>query len=145
YQVGEDPIKGYLDAKAIVKLAKECGADAIHPGYGFLSENYEFAKAVEDAGLIFIGPKAEVIKKMGDKNIARYLMKKNGIPIVPGTEKLNDESMDAIKEHARRIGYPVILKASGGGGGRGIREVWQEEDMQDAFESCTREAKAYFN
>ena len=104
YQVGEDPIKGYLDAKAIVKLAKECGADAIHPGYGFLSENYEFAKAVEDAGLIFIGPKAEVIKKMGDKNIARYLMKKNGIPIVPGTEKLNDESMDAIKEHAIRIG-----------------------------------------
>ncbi len=145
YQVGEDPIKGYLDAKAIVKLAKECGADAIHPGYGFLSENYEFAKAVEDAGLIFIGPKAEVIRKMGDKNIARYLMKRNGIPIVPGTEKLNDESMDAIKEHARRIGYPVILKASGGGGGRGIREVWQEEDMQDAFESCTREAKTYFN
>lgn len=76
HMVGDDPIKGYLDAKAIVTLAKECGADAIHPGYGFLSENYEFAKMVEDAGLIFIGPKADVIRKMGDKNIARYLMKK---------------------------------------------------------------------
>ncbi|MBR8466440.1 acetyl-CoA carboxylase subunit A [Campylobacter sp. faydin G-140] len=145
YMIGEDPIKGYLDAKAIVAMAKECGADAIHPGYGFLSENYEFAKLVEDEGLIFIGPKADVIRKMGDKNIARYLMKRNGVPIVPGTEKLNDNSMEAIKEHARRIGYPVILKASGGGGGRGIREVWKEEDMEDAFNSCTREAKAYFN
>ncbi|KEA45419.1 pyruvate carboxylase subunit A [Campylobacter mucosalis] len=145
YMVSEDPIKGYLDAKKIVQVALECGADAVHPGYGFLSENYEFAKAVEEAGLIFIGPKADVIKKMGDKNIARMLMKQNGVPIVPGTEKLNDESMQNIKEYARRIGYPVILKASGGGGGRGIREVWKEEDMEDAFESCTREAKAYFN
>ncbi|WP_169753131.1 acetyl-CoA carboxylase subunit A [Campylobacter mucosalis] len=145
YMVSEDPIKGYLDAKKIVQVALECGADAVHPGYGFLSENYEFAKAVEEAGLIFIGPKANVIKKMGDKNIARMLMKQNGVPIVPGTEKLNDESMQNIKEYARRIGYPVILKASGGGGGRGIREVWKEEDMEDAFESCTREAKAYFN
>ncbi|QCD45611.1 acetyl-CoA carboxylase subunit A [Campylobacter mucosalis] len=145
YMVSEDPIKGYLDTKKIVQVALECGADAVHPGYGFLSENYEFAKAVEEAGLIFIGPKADVIKKMGDKNIARMLMKQNGVPIVPGTEKLNDESMQNIKEYARRIGYPVILKASGGGGGRGIREVWKEEDMEDAFESCTREAKAYFN
>ena len=145
YKVSDDPLKGYLDAKTIVQTALECGADAIHPGYGFLSENYEFAKMVEDAGLIFIGPKADVIRKMGDKNIARYLMRRNGIPIVPGTEKLNDDTMEQIKEHARRIGYPVILKASGGGGGRGIREVWKEEDMQSAFESCTREAKTYFN
>lgn len=143
--VGDDPIKGYLDAAKIIETAKACGADAIHPGYGFLSENYEFAKMVEEAGLIFIGPKAEVIKNMGNKNIARDLMKKNGIPIVPGTDPLNKCTPEEIKEHARKIGYPVILKASGGGGGRGIREVWKEEDLMPAFESCTREAKAYFN
>ncbi|MDA3055288.1 MULTISPECIES: acetyl-CoA carboxylase subunit A [unclassified Campylobacter] len=145
YEVGTEPLTGYLDAKKIVEIAKASGADAIHPGYGFLSENYDFAKEVEDAGIIFIGPKPEVIRKMGNKNIARYLMRKNGIPIVPGTEKLNNESMETIKEYARKIGYPVILKSSGGGGGRGIREVWSEEDMEAAFESCTREAKAYFN
>ena len=145
YQIGIDPIKGYLDAKRIVEVAKACGADAIHPGYGFLSENYEFAKEVEDAGLVFIGPTADVIRKMGNKNIARYLMRKNGIPIVPGTEKLNHESMDTIKKYAREIGYPVILKASGGGGGRGIREVWEEKDMESAYDSCTREAKTFFN
>jgi len=144
YMVSNDPIAGYLDIEKIIKVAKECGADAIHPGYGFLSENYDFAKAIEDAGLIFIGPKSEIIRKMGNKNIARYLMGKNGIPIVPGTEKLNDEPMSKIKEYARRIGYPVILKASGGGGGRGIREVWKEEDLESAFESCKREALTFF-
>ncbi len=137
YEVSTDALKGYLDAKKIVEVAKECGADAIHPGYGFLSENFDFAREVEDAGIIFIGPKPDVIRKMGNKNIARYLMRKNGIPIVPGTEKLNHESMDTIKKYAREIGYPVILKASGGGGGRGIREVWEEKDMQSAYDSCT--------
>ena len=145
YEVSADALKGYLDAKKIVEVAKECGADAIHPGYGFLSENFDFAKEVEDAGIIFIGPKPDVIRKMGNKNIARYLMRKNGIPIVPGTEKLNHESMDTIKKYAREIGYPVILKASGGGGGRGIREVWEEKDMESAYDSCTREAKTFFN
>lgn len=145
HMIGEDPLKGYLDAASIVKVAKECGADAIHPGYGFLSENYEFAKLVEDSGLIFIGPKSDVIRKMGDKNIARYLMKQNGIPIVPGTEKLNDEPMSKIKDYAKKIGYPVILKASGGGGGRGIRKVYDESELEDAYNSCKREAKAYFN
>ena len=136
FLLGDDPIKGYLDIEKIIRIAKESGADAIHPGYGFLSENFEFAKAVEDSGLIFIGPKSDVIRKMGNKNIARYLMSKNGIPIVPGTEKLNNETMEKIKELASRIGYPVILKASGGGGGRGIREVWKEEDLESSFESC---------
>lgn len=145
HMIGTDPIKGYLDAKNIVKIALDCGADAIHPGYGFLSENYEFAKLVEDSGLIFIGPKSDVIRKMGDKNIARYLMKRNGVPIVPGTEKLNDETIEKIKEHAARIGYPVILKASGGGGGRGIRKVYHEDELENAYNSCKREAKAYFN
>ncbi|MBZ8007174.1 acetyl-CoA carboxylase biotin carboxylase subunit, partial [Campylobacter sp. RM9334] len=112
--IGEDAIKGYLDAKIIIQTAKECGADAIHPGYGFLSENYEFAKMVEDAGLIFVGPKSQVIKNMGNKNIARELMQKNGIPVVPGTKVLNECKEEEIKEFAKKIGYPVILKASGG-------------------------------
>ena len=145
YEVGDEPLKGYLDAQKIIEVAKACGADAIHPGYGFLSENYEFAKAVEEANLIFIGPKPDVIRKMGNKNIARYLMRKNGIPVVPGTEKLNNETIDTIKDYAQKIGYPVILKASGGGGGRGIREVWKEEDLESAYESCKREALTFFN
>lgn len=145
YEIGKDPIKGYLDASRIVEVAKACGADAIHPGYGFLSENYEFAKLVEDAGLTFIGPKSEVILKMGNKNIARNLMNKNGIPVVPGTEALNKESIETIKLEAEKIGYPVILKASGGGGGRGIREVWDPAELESSYESCKREAKAFFN
>ncbi|ARR00919.1 acetyl-CoA carboxylase subunit A [Campylobacter porcelli] len=145
YEIGKDPIKGYLDASRIVEVAKACGADAIHPGYGFLSENYEFAKLVEDAGLTFIGPKSEVILKMGNKNIARNLMHKNGIPVVPGTEALNKESIETIKLEAEKIGYPVILKASGGGGGRGIREVWDPAELESSYESCKREAKAFFN
>ena len=123
YRIGTDAIRGYLDIARIIEIAKACGADAIHPGYGFLSENYEFAKACEEANIIFIGPKSEVIYKMGNKNIARNLMAKNGIPVVPGTEKLNHLSLEELKEQAERIGYPVILKASGGGGGRGIRVV----------------------
>ncbi len=145
YRIGTDAIRGYLDVARIVEIAKACGADAIHPGYGFLSENYEFAKACEDAGIIFIGPKSEVIHKMGNKNIARKLMAQNGIPIVPGTEKLNSYSIDKIKTFAEKIGYPIILKASGGGGGRGIRVVHKEQELENAFESCKREALIYFN
>ena len=145
YRIGTDAIRGYLDAKRIVEIAKACKADAIRPGYGFLSENYEFAKECEDAGIIFIGPKSDIIRKMGNKNIARYLMHKNGIPIVPGTDKLNNHSMDEIKLFAEKIGYPVILKASGGGGGRGIRVVHKEEELESAFDSCKREALSFFN
>ncbi len=145
YRIGTDAIRGYLDVGRIIEIAKACGADAIHPGYGFLSENYDFAKACEEAGIIFIGPKSEVIHKMGNKNIARKLMAQNGIPIVPGTEKLNTYSMDEIKVFAEKIGYPVILKASGGGGGRGIRVVHKEEELENAFDSCKREALTYFN
>ncbi|KGI57293.1 acetyl-CoA carboxylase subunit A [Campylobacter sp. MIT 97-5078] len=145
YRIGTDAIRGYLDGKRIVEIAKACGADAIHPGYGFLSENYEFAKECEDAGIIFIGPKSDIIRKMGNKNIARYLMSKNGIPVVPGTEKLNNNTLEEIKNYAERIGYPVILKASGGGGGRGIRVVYKEEELENAFESCKREALSFFN
>lgn len=145
YRIGADAIRGYLDAKRIVQIAKACGADAIHPGYGFLSENYEFAKECEDAGIVFIGPKSEVIRKMGNKNIARYLMKKNGIPIVDGSDKLNNLNLDEIKKIALKITYPVILKASGGGGGRGIRVVYKEEELENAINSCKKEALSFFN
>ncbi|TQR33150.1 acetyl-CoA carboxylase biotin carboxylase subunit [Campylobacter sp. MIT 99-7217] len=145
YRIGTDAIRGYLDIKRIIEVAKACKADAIHPGYGFLSENYDFAKECEDAGIIFIGPKSDVIRKMGNKNIARYLMNKNGIPIVPGTDKLNNKSINEIKDCAEKIGYPVILKSSGGGGGRGIRVVFKEEELEEAFEACKREALAFFN
>ena len=123
YPISEDPIKGYLDPDLIIQAAKEMEAEAIHPGYGFLSENALFAKKVKEAGIVWIGPDSEVIAKMGDKNAARNLMIANGIPVVPGTEPLNDLSMYEIQKIARKIGYPVILKASSGGGGRGIRVV----------------------
>ena len=137
--------ESYLNIPSIISAAEIAEADAIFPGYGFLSENYEFAKECEDAGIIFIGPKSDIIRKMGNKNIARYLMHKNGIPIVPGTDKLNNHSMDEIKLFAEKIGYPVILKASGGGGGRGIRVVHKEEELESAFDSCKREALSFFN
>ena len=118
YPISEDPIKGYLDPDLIIQAAKETEAEAIHPGYGFLSENALFAKKVKEAGLVWIGPDSEVIAKMGDKNAARNLMIANGIPVVPGTEPLNALSLYEIQKIARKIGYPVILKASSGGGGR---------------------------
>ncbi|PAF50013.1 acetyl-CoA carboxylase biotin carboxylase subunit [Helicobacter sp. 12S02232-10] len=144
YKVSEEPLKGYLDPDTIIKIAKESSAEAIHPGYGFLSENADFAKKVLEAGLVFIGPSPEVIAKMGDKNQARALMSENGIPIVPGTKVLNQNTQEEIKGFADKIGYPVILKASAGGGGRGIRVVFEEKDLMDSFEACKREAKAFF-
>lgn len=144
HEISEDPLKGYLDPEAIIEVAKRSGAEAIHPGYGFLSENALFAQKVVEAGLVWIGPSSEVIAKMGDKNAARDLMQRHGIPIVPGTEPLNQESMESIKHHAKRIGYPVILKASSGGGGRGIRVVQREEELEESFNACKREAMAFF-
>ncbi|MDY5557839.1 acetyl-CoA carboxylase subunit A [Helicobacter sp.] len=144
YPISEDPIKGYLDPDLIIQAAKETEAEAIHPGYGFLSENALFAKKVKEAGLVWIGPDYEVIAKMGDKNAARNLMIANGIPVVPGTEPLNSLSLYEIQKIARKIGYPVILKASSGGGGRGIRVVWEEKDLESSFEACKREALTFF-
>lgn len=144
YEVGDDPIKGYLDPDIIIEAAKNTEAEAIHPGYGFLSENAIFAKKVAEAGLVWIGPNSEVISKMGDKNAARALMIANGIPVVPGTEPLNCVSSYERARLAEKIGYPVILKASAGGGGRGIREVWKKEDLEPAFAACAREALTFF-
>lgn len=144
YEISDDPLRGYLDADLIVEAALKMGADAIHPGYGFLSENAAFARKVQEAKLIWIGPNADVITKMGDKNQARSIMQQNGIPIVPGTEPLNHLSMEKIAKIAQKIGYPVILKASAGGGGRGIRVVTQEQDLEENFNACKREAMAFF-
>ena len=144
YEVSDDPLRAYLDPVKIVDIAKQCKAEAIHPGYGFLSENTDFAKIVEQSKLVFIGPKAEVIKKMGDKNAARALMKENGIPIVPGTDVINHLHNDEIIRLAHKIGFPVVIKASSGGGGRGIRVVWSESKLLDSIQSCKREALAFF-
>lgn len=144
YELQDDPIRGYLNIDLIIRIAKESGAEAIHPGYGFLSENAKFAQSVIDHQMVWIGPNPEVMAKMGDKNAARALMKQNGIPIVPGTEPLNQKSMQEIAQIAKGIGYPVILKASAGGGGRGIRVVENEEGLQESFEICKKEAMAFF-
>ena len=144
YEISDDPLRGYLDADLIVEAALKMGADAIHPGYGFLSENAAFAHKVYEANLVWIGPNAQVITKMGDKNQARSIMQQNGIPIVPGTEPLNHLNMDKIAQIAKKIGYPIILKASAGGGGRGIRVVAQERDLEESFNACKREAMAFF-
>ena len=144
YPISEDPIKGYLDPDLIIQAAKEMEAEAIHPGYGFLSENAFFAKKVKEAGIVWIGPDSEVIAKMGDKNAARNLMIANGIPVVPGTEPLNTLSMYEIQKIARKIGYPVILKAAAGGGGRGMRIVEKEENMFNAYLAAESEAISAF-
>lgn len=144
YEVSTDALKAYLDIEAIINIALNCGAEAIHPGYGFLSENAEFAKKVEEAGLVWIGPNHSVIAKMGDKNAARELMQKNGIPIVPGSEVLNNLSLDNIKKIANKIGYPIILKASSGGGGRGIRVVRSDDEIEENLLACKREAMTFF-
>ncbi len=144
YEVSSDALKAYLDGDAIIDIALSCGAEAIHPGYGFLSENAEFARKVKEAGIVWIGPDHSVIAKMGDKNAARELMKANGIPIVPGTEPLNTHTIDEIKIIANKIGYPVILKASNGGGGRGIRVVRGDDEILENFSACKREAMIFF-
>ena len=111
--IGDGPIKDYLDISKIIQAAKQSGADAIHPWYGFLSENPEFAAACEKAGIIFIGPRSEVLKSMGDKVIARQIAEKAGVPTVPGLGPLpsGDEGLQAALSFAKRVGYPIMLKA----------------------------------
>lgn len=137
--------KSYLNIPAIIAAAEISGAQAIHPGYGFLSENADFAEQVERSGFIFIGPKAETIRLMGDKVSAIEAMKKAGVPCVPGSDgPLGNDSAKNI-EIAKRIGYPVIIKASGGGGGRGMRVVRSEKDLEQSITMTRAEAKAAFS
>ena len=141
YQIGEDnePLKPYLNINAIIKIALESGADAIHPGYGFLSENAAFAQACEDSGLIFIGPKVSVLKSLGDKITAKKVAVDNDIPIIRSSVESLTSIEVAISE-ATKIGYPIMLKAASGGGGRGMRVIRKEEELTGAFNESKREA-----
>lgn len=141
YQVGEnkDPLKPYLNIKAIIQIAKRNGVDAIHPGYGFLSENAEFANQCEENGIIFIGPKVSVLKSLGDKVRAKEVAVANNVPVIESNIKeLN--AVEIALEEAGRIGYPVMLKAASGGGGRGMRVIRDEEQLKSAFPESKREA-----
>lgn len=137
--------KSYLNIPAIIAAAEVTGADAIHPGYGFLSENADFAEQVERSGFIFIGPTADVIRLMGDKVSAIKAMKKAGVPCVPGSDGSVGNDIAKNKEIAKRIGYPIIIKASGGGGGRGMRVVRSEDKLEESIAMTKAEAKAAFN
>lgn len=136
-------IKSYLDIARVVEAARSSGADAVHPGYGFLAENAEFAAAVEAAGLFFVGPTAETISRMGDKVAAREAAKKAGLPTVPGSDG-RIASVDDAKLVANRIGYPLMIKAAAGGGGRGIRGVENDEELANLIPQARTEAAAAF-
>ena len=137
--IGESsPKESYLNADVLIRAALASHADAIHPGYGFLSENASFASAAESAGLKFIGPSADSIRAMGDKAESKIRMKKAGVPTIPGEEGLKTES--AFRKAAKEIGYPVLVKASAGGGGKGMRVVDDELGLGEAIQSATREA-----
>lgn len=133
----------YLSQDALLQAAISMGCDAIHPGYGFLSENAEFARKCEENHIVFIGPSAEIISRMGDKQTARRLMMEHNVPVVPGTKELL-QSVEEAKEAAKKIGYPVLLKASAGGGGKGMRKAFSEEELISAYETAKAEAKAAF-
>ena len=141
--IGPAPVLGsYLNQSAIVSAAVLTGCEAIHPGYGLLSENPRFARLCSECGLAFIGPDAEIIEKMGDKDAARRTMRQAGVPVVPGCDVV--ESIEQAKEQAEAIGYPLLIKARAGGGGRGIRRVNSPDEVELAFQSATAEAQAAF-
>lgn len=145
YLIGEklSPLGAYLDIPGIIELARRKGADAIHPGYGFLSENADFAKACEDAGIAFIGPPSSVLSQMGDKLSAKEIAVRCNVPVIPGTNSPLKDAAEAAS-FARQIGYPVILKAAAGGGGRGMRKVLEEAELAGAFELVQNEARKAF-
>lgn len=133
----------YLATTKILEAARILKADAIHPGYGFLSENAQFAQSVIDAGLVWIGPSPEAIAKMGDKLTAKALMKAAGVPVVPGSDN-PIQSFEEMADLVGKLGLPVMIKAAAGGGGRGMRAVRKLEDLKESFEACRREANSYF-
>lgn len=139
---GKSATESYLNQKNIISAAMACNAGAIHPGYGFLSENAEFAALCEANDIVFIGPKSQVMESMGDKDNARRLMKEIGVPVVPGTEILKDVS--EAKALAEEIGFPLLVKATAGGGGKGIRVVNSKEELENAFLTASAEAKSAF-
>ena len=145
YQIGEDnePLKPYLNIDCIIKVAIENEVDAIHPGYGFLSENAEFAQKCKDNGIIFIGPDVAVLKALGDKITAKKIAVANNIPIILSSEKDLIDIHTALSE-AKKIGYPIMLKAASGGGGRGMRVIRSIEELKNGFDEAKRESKNAF-
>ena len=146
YSVCIGPAKAadsYLKEDSIIEAARKMHCDAIHPGYGFLSENADFARKCEENGICFIGPSAKIIEKMGDKQAARKLMIKHNVPVVPGSKGLVKTAQEA-EEIAETIGYPVLIKAAFGGGGKGMRKVFSKEELKKSFETAKAEAKAAF-
>ncbi len=146
YNLGDGPAaENYLSVEKILDVAARAGAEAIHPGYGFLAENAPFAQACEDAGIVFIGPPASAIEAMGSKTRARELMQAAGVPIVPGTTQPVETVADALRIAKEEVGFPVAVKAAGGGGGKGFRVALSAEELQDAFEGSSREGEKFFS
>ena len=147
YQIGPEeggePVKGYLNIPAIIEVAKACGVDAIHPGYGFLSENAGLARACVENGITFVGPTADMLEGFGDKTVAKHLADKSNVPTVPGTEH-GMKDLKTVQKAANEIGFPIIIKASFGGGGRGMRVVEKPEELSAKLEEAQREAGAAF-
>ncbi|NNE51120.1 MAG: pyruvate carboxylase [Sulfitobacter sp.] len=145
YRIGEGlgPVAAYLSIEEMIRVAKASGADAIHPGYGLLSENPEFVDACENNGITFIGPRAETMRALGDKASARRVAMEAGVPVIPASEVLGDD-MEAIRKEAAEIGYPFMLKASWGGGGRGMRPIYEESELEEKILEGRREAEAAF-
>jgi len=137
-----DAMAGYLDMDNILDIAREYGCDAIHPGYGFLSENARFAEACADAGITFVGPFADTIERMGDKVAARALMEAAKVPVIPGVNEI--DSVEAAVEASKEVGFPLLVKAAAGGGGKGMRRVDRKEDLEEAFSGAQREAQSAF-
>ena len=140
---GKSPVEAYLSIAEIIDLAKAKGVDAIHPGYGFLAENTEFAKQCEEAGIEFIGPDHIMMDRLGDKIKSKIVAHEVGVPTIPGVDEAIKSEEDALK-FARFCGYPVILKAAAGGGGRGMRIVWEEKDLIPEFNQAQSEARKAF-
>jgi acetyl-CoA carboxylase biotin carboxylase subunit len=138
-----EPSESYLNIEKIIAAAKDTGATAIHPGYGFLAENALFAEACQENNITFIGPPAKVIKNLGDKIIARNIMAKSGVPVTPGTT-INSDNQDAWAQAAESMGYPVLIKAASGGGGKGMRVVYAQENLKESCETAASEAKTAF-
>ena len=144
YEIGPAPSReSYLNQEKIIDAAKKSGADAVHPGYGFLAENPEFAQRVQQAGIIFIGPPPEAMRLMGDKTAARQRMLEVGVPVVPGTDEALKDEQEAVAI-AQEVGFPVLLKAAAGGGGKGMRVVEEKDGVVSAFRAAKSEAESAF-
>ena len=145
YQIGknDDPLKPYLDIEEILNVAKRVGANAIHPGYGFLSENVHFARRCREEGIKFIGPEPEVMEQLGDKIAAKNIARKAKVPVIEGSQiDLSDDNK--AFEEAQRIGSPIMIKAASGGGGRGMRVVWNDEQLKKSYNEAKNEAGKAF-